>query len=102
MKTNVMRILAAALTAGVVLGLQIPARAETTPRLQDVGGLVDQIVPAQLVKDEIPGAAVVVVAGGRTVFAKGYGVADVTTKVPVDPGRVGFFTGSMSKLFTAT
>ncbi|NUP45743.1 MAG: beta-lactamase family protein [Catenulispora sp.] len=77
-------------------------RAAATPDLSGIGPLIDQTVTAQLAKDKIPGAAVVVVAGGRTVVAKGYGVADVAKRTPVDPARTEFFTGSIAKVFTAT
>ena len=67
-----------------------------------VGGVVDGLVTAQLAEQDIPGAAVVVVRDGRQVFAKGYGVADVGARTPVDPERTAFFTGSTAKVFTAT
>lgn len=72
------------------------------PDLSNLAPLIDQTVAAQLAKDKIPGAAVVVVADGNTVVAKGYGVADVAKKTPVDPARTEFFTGSVAKVFTAT
>ncbi|MBS2536145.1 beta-lactamase family protein [Catenulispora sp. NF23] len=78
------------------------APSSATPNLSGVGALIDQTVTAQLAKDKIPGAAVVVVAGGQTVFAQGYGVSDVTAGTPVDPVRTEFFTGSVAKVFTAT
>ncbi|ACU69570.1 beta-lactamase [Catenulispora acidiphila DSM 44928] len=74
----------------------------SAPDLAGVGSLVDQTVTAQLAKDKIPGAAVVVVAGGQTVYAQGYGVADIAADAPVDPVRTEFFTGSIAKVFTAT
>jgi CubicO group peptidase (beta-lactamase class C family) len=78
------------------------AQNAAAPNLAGVGSLIDQTVTAQLTKDKIPGAAVVVVAGGQTVFAKGYGASDVTTNTPVHPVRTEFFTGSVAKVFTAT
>ncbi|MEV0623413.1 hypothetical protein AB0I81_59565 [Nonomuraea sp. NPDC050404] len=45
----------------------------------DVGRLIDSVVPAQLEKYELPGAAVSVVSGGRQVFAKGYGYGPCVT-----------------------
>ncbi|WP_346151822.1 serine hydrolase domain-containing protein [Nonomuraea recticatena] len=106
MRAHLLRILATALTGAVILtsGPAVAA-AEPTPPQADLPGLaelVDRVVPEQLARDRIPGAAVVVVSGGRTVLAKGYGVADVATGRPIDPGRTGFFTGSLAKLFTAT
>ncbi|MFD5764854.1 serine hydrolase domain-containing protein [Streptomyces sp. NPDC127049] len=76
----------------------LPARAATPAELES---LVDAAVSGHLRDDRIPGAAVTVVRGGRTVLAKGYGVADVRTRTPVDAERTGFFLGSLAKLFTA-
>ncbi|MEU4546982.1 serine hydrolase domain-containing protein [Nonomuraea dietziae] len=106
MKAHLPRILATAL-AGAVILTSGPALADAEPTppqagLPGLAELVDRVVPEQLARDRIPGAAVVVVSGGRTVLAKGYGVADVATGRPIDLDRTGFFTGSLAKLFTAT
>ncbi|QWB27227.1 MULTISPECIES: serine hydrolase [Streptomyces] len=103
MRTTSIRTLttmAAALTiaSAALLSVAAPAHAAAPPRLES---LVDAAVADFLEDDRIPGAAVTVVAGGRTVLAKGYGVADVRTRTPVDPQRTGFFLGSLAKLFTA-
>ncbi|MFB7927783.1 serine hydrolase domain-containing protein [Streptomyces sp. NPDC056039] len=103
MRTTSIRTLttmAAALTiaSAALLSVAAPAHAAAPPRLDS---LVDAAVADFLEDDRIPGAAVTVVAGGRTVLAKGYGVADVRTRTPVDPQRTGFFLGSLAKLFTA-
>ncbi|MER7951669.1 serine hydrolase domain-containing protein [Streptomyces sp. NPDC096079] len=66
-----------------------------------LGSLVDTAVAGYLADDRIPGAAVTVVSGGRTVLTKGYGVADIGTRAPVDPHDTVFFLGSLAKLFTA-
>ncbi|WP_081639845.1 serine hydrolase domain-containing protein [Actinomadura flavalba] len=66
------------------------------------GAFLDEAVPAQLAELKVPGAAVVVVRGGRQVFAKGYGYADAARRTPVDPDRTGFQGGSIAKAFTAT
>jgi len=47
-----------------------------------------------------PGAAVVVARGDTTVFAKGYGLADVEHNVPVTPAT-SFRLASVTKQFTA-
>ncbi|WP_419999710.1 serine hydrolase domain-containing protein [Streptomyces boninensis] len=67
----------------------------------DVEALVDDAIAGHLKDDRIPGAAVTVVSGGKTILKKGYGVADVDTKAPVNADRTGFFLGSLAKLFTA-
>jgi CubicO group peptidase (beta-lactamase class C family) len=43
-----------------------------------------------------------VVRGGRLLFKKGYGFADLERKVDVDPGQTPFSLGSITKCFTAT
>ncbi|WP_433442985.1 serine hydrolase domain-containing protein [Nonomuraea sp. CA-141351] len=86
-------------TALLVSGLCGTATAATD--LEGVGTLVDEVVPAQLAEHGIPGAAVAVVSGGRQVFAKGYGYADLAKRIPVDAARTGFFTASTAKTFTA-
>ncbi|MCO5990250.1 beta-lactamase family protein [Actinoallomurus spadix] len=78
------------------------ARGAVQPTPADVASTVNGIVPGMLAKDRIPGAAVVVVAGGRQVFTQGYGVADVNRRTPLDARSTGLFIGSMAKLFTAT
>ena len=47
-----------------------------------------------------PGAAVVVVDQGRTVFSRGYGVADLRTRQPIGP-ETNFRLASFTKQFTA-
>ncbi|MEV4937757.1 serine hydrolase domain-containing protein [Streptomyces zaomyceticus] len=70
-------------------------------RSSALASLVDRAVADHLANDRIPGAAVTVVSGGRTVLSRGYGVADITDGTPVDPDRTTFFLGSLAKLFTA-
>jgi len=48
-----------------------------------------------------PGCAVAVIQNGKTVHAKGYGMADLERGVPITPDTV-FDIGSTSKQFTAT
>lgn len=83
-----------------------PPAASTTPGVApaaaELAAFFDTVVPAQLAEHGIPGAAVVVVAGGEQVFAGGYGVADLATGEPVDPHTTVFFAASTMKLLTAT
>ncbi len=69
---------------------------------RDVTAWLDRTVPPLLERNEIAGAAVVVVSDGRIVASKGYGYADVATRRPVDPRRTLFRPGSISKLFVWT
>ncbi|MBI3675004.1 MAG: serine hydrolase [Proteobacteria bacterium] len=48
------------------------------------------------------GTVVVVVKDGKILYARGFGVADVKTRGPVDPKTTLFRPGSISKLFTWT
>jgi CubicO group peptidase (beta-lactamase class C family) len=48
-----------------------------------------------------PGASLLVVRDGRTVLARGYGLADVERQVPVT-AETNFRLASLSKQFTAT
>jgi CubicO group peptidase (beta-lactamase class C family) len=55
---------------------------------------------AWLKSSNAPGAAVVVVHDGRTVFSRGYGVTDLRTLEPVGP-ETNFRLASFTKQFTA-
>lgn len=68
----------------------------------DVEAFLDGILPLQLKRDDIAGAAVAVVKDGKLLFAKGYGYADVAQKTPVSAEKTLFRPGSVSKLFTWT
>lgn len=68
----------------------------------ELEGELDALLERQLTEYDIPGASVVVVAGGREVLARGYGTADLADDTPVDPAETGFFMGSVGKVLTAT
>ena len=51
--------------------------------------------------EQEPGAAVLIMQGNDIVFDKGYGIADINTKKPID-GNTFFNIASVSKQFTAT
>jgi len=69
---------------------------------QDVTAWLDGFMPYALQRGNIAGAVVVVVKDGQPLVEKGYGVADVKTRKPVDPQTTLFRAGSVSKLFTWT
>ncbi|WP_181771993.1 serine hydrolase domain-containing protein [Amycolatopsis pittospori] len=77
-----------------------PARAAVTPA--SAAAIFDELIPRSLVAHNIPGAAVVVVEGGETVFSAGYGVSSVDTQAKVDPERTGFLINSVGKSIAAT
>ena len=68
----------------------------------DADAWLDGYLPYALGSGDIPGAVVVVVKEGRILTARGYGVADVDKRTPVDPERTLFRIGSVSKLLTWT
>jgi len=68
----------------------------------EVAAFFDGQIPAQLEAYGIPGAAVVVVADGEILFAKGYGYANSETRAPVVAEKTLFHIGSVTKLFTWT
>jgi len=53
-------------------------------------------VPRLMVEDKVPGVSIAVVHDAQVVWRRGFGLADVTTKVPVDNDTV-FEAASMSK-----
>jgi CubicO group peptidase (beta-lactamase class C family) len=67
-------------------------------------GLAEQIdaifISAGLRSSNAPGAAVLVSKNGRTVFQRGYGVAELRTRSPIGPGT-NFRLASVTKQFTA-
>jgi len=62
---------------------------------------LDGMAEDLMTKSGLPGMAVAVVHGGKTVYAKGFGVRDVRTGEKVDPDTV-FQLASLSKPLSAT
>lgn len=88
-------IIAVASSAVIAAGVAIaPAHAAEPPKLSGVGSLIDGYVTRSMAEDKVPGAAVTVVAGGRQVYSKGYGLANVERGIPVDAERTRFLVGS--------
>jgi len=61
---------------------------------------VDETVRSLMSKSHIPGVAVVIVKDGKTIFKRGYGVANVEQSTKVDPDKTLFRIGSVSKALT--
>lgn len=55
----------------------------------------------ELSRSRIPGGVLVVVHEGRTIYAKGFGAADLARRTPVSPDWTLFSIGSISKTMTA-
>ncbi len=64
--------------------------------------LLDEVMAREMAARKIPGAAFILVQGGRVVLAKGYGFADVESKTPFDPETTIAPIASITKVFTAT
>jgi CubicO group peptidase (beta-lactamase class C family) len=75
-----------------------PVQELTQPEVQE---FLDTRVPRLLDEQDVPGAAVSVVAGGEEIFAGGYGYADLENEEPVVADRTAFPVSSVGKTFTA-
>ncbi|GFE79405.1 FmtA-like protein [Steroidobacter agaridevorans] len=85
------------------LALQpLAVSAQTPLSRHDLETYLDGFFPYALQRGDIAGAVVSVVKDGEVLLLKGYGVGDVGTGLPVDPGTTMFRPGSISKMFTAT
>ncbi len=82
-----------------ILATAAPAQARPASEDEALAKKIDAILEA-VYKPGQPGAAVVVRKNGRTVFRKGYGMADLELGVPIEPDMV-FRLGSITKQFTA-
>jgi CubicO group peptidase (beta-lactamase class C family) len=97
------RILLVSLFLSIVIFLQSfqPAAANNAPLL-DLDVFMDELMLVQMEEQNIPNAAIAVVANGEVVFLRGYGYADLEQRTPVDPEKTLFRTGSVAKLITWT
>jgi len=120
MKKNIIRNLLTALflVLSIVCAMPFAAFAASVDSVNAATGAVTVITPSGITSDQIesqidavvneyigktcPGAAVVLVKDGQTVFSKGYGMADIETGTPVDPDKTIFEWGSVSKTFVWT
>lgn len=59
-----------------------------------------EAVMSEIYKPGEPGAAIIIRRGGKTIFRKGYGLADLELGVKVEPDMI-FRLGSITKQFTA-
>ncbi len=81
----------------------VAAMAPTQPlHTADMEEFLDTVIPKLMEEFYVPNATVSVVAGGEVIAAKGYGYADLDERIPVDPDKTLFRTGSTGKLFTWT
>ena len=96
-----------ALAAVALLALAVPAAAESAapaataaaPAKEDLRKLADQVLAESYAADG-PGAAVVVMQGGKIVYQGGRGMADIAGGKAITPDTV-FRLGSITKQFAA-
>lgn len=69
-------------------------------RLAGLGDFIEGVMAQQIASREVAGAIVTVVADGRVLLTRGYGLADAETGRRVDGETTLFRPGSASKLFT--
>jgi CubicO group peptidase (beta-lactamase class C family) len=81
--------------SAAALALATPAVAVPADFVAKADSIVEQAWPA-----DGPGAAVIVTEGGKTVYERGRGLANVETKTPITPDTV-FRIGSITKQFSA-
>ncbi|HEX2284347.1 MAG TPA: serine hydrolase, partial [Mycobacterium sp.] len=79
----------------------VPAMDLPENAVQNAVAKIDGLAEDLMSKSGIPGMAVAVVHGGKTVYAKGFGVKDVRNGDEVDPDTV-FQLASLSKPVSAT
>ena len=84
------------------IGAPVVARAQTSASDDaEISEKVDAYVAAEMRTEKMPGLALAVVRDGKTIKARGYGLANIELDVPVKPETI-FQTGSVGKQFTAT
>src|SRR5438874_2277369 len=77
--------------------ISLPLLAQPTTDLS----AIEQSARAELASLNVPGASIAIVKGGRVIFEKGFGTANVETGEPVRPEML-FRLGSTTKMLTAT
>lgn len=82
-----------------LVGSSSPSGQRATNAVPDVGGF-ERAIQEELRKSGAPGAAVAVVIDDKVAWAKGFGVANAETGVPVTADTL-FQIGSVTKTFTA-
>jgi CubicO group peptidase (beta-lactamase class C family) len=77
------------------------APAEPASEARVVAEVVDPMIEAERARSGMPGAAFIFVRGGRVVYRRGYGVADVASAASVDPEQTVWPIASITKVVTA-
>jgi CubicO group peptidase (beta-lactamase class C family) len=79
-----------------------PAAAAGPRDARELEAFLDGLVGGLMRERHVPGAVICVVRNGDVFFRKGWGVADLESGRPIEPGTTLFRVASISKLFTTT
>ncbi|MET0624132.1 MAG: serine hydrolase domain-containing protein [Pyrinomonadaceae bacterium] len=79
---------------------QQPQQPQPAPLAAEKVRQIEALVAAEMAKQKIPGMSVAVVAGGRPLWAAGFGMQDIENDVPARASTV-YRLGSISKPITA-
>lgn len=105
MKTQTRRRMAQCPLVAFAASLLLAGCATTTathaPANAPAEQAIDDIITAEMAGRHIPGLALAVVADGRILYTKGYGIADLDDGTPVG-AETAFLIASITKMFTAT
>jgi CubicO group peptidase (beta-lactamase class C family) len=89
------RLAAAWLAPALLAQVAMPLAAQQVP-----AAAIDRYVRDEIRRERVPGVSVAIVRGGRIVFARGYGEANVELHAPATDSTV-YQSGSVGKQFTA-
>jgi CubicO group peptidase (beta-lactamase class C family) len=67
-----------------------------------LSAFADGVVATKMEQNHVPGVILAIVKDGKVMLSKGYGLANLEQKTPVDPDKTLFRIASVTKLFTAT
>jgi CubicO group peptidase (beta-lactamase class C family) len=88
------------LAAFLLLSFSAPSATAVPGGEKNLAAAIDAVM-SEIYKPSEPGAAIIVRRAGRTLFRKGYGMADLELGIKVEPDMI-FRLGSITKQFTAT
>ncbi len=87
------------------LAAPLPIKAQIdseNPSREDLEAFIDTWMAGKMATHHIPGAVLVMVKDGDFLLARGFGVADLETQLPMDARKTILRVASNSKLFTTT
>lgn len=84
-----------------LLLLAVKSHAASSIDAKTLESLLDGVIAAEMQKQQIPGAAFILVQDGRVILARGYGVADIERKTRMTSDTI-VPIASITKVFTGT